>query len=194
MSRLSAIDRFIPCQSDNDRAGLSSPACFRGKGFFPMKNTRTGEKLVCQNPKAYHDYFIQETYEAGIVLMGTEAKSLRGGRANLKDSYAMLKNSEIFLLNCHISPYTEGNRYNHEPLRTRKLLLHKAEIRKLVGRTVEKGLTLIPLKIYFKNGVAKVELGLAKGKKLYDKRESIKEKEGQRDIERALKERSYRQT
>ncbi len=116
-----------------------------------MRDTHTGEKLVCKNPKAYHDYFIQETYEAGMALTGTEVKSLREGKANLKDSYAMLKNSEVFLLNCHISPYAEGNRYNHEPLRTRKLLLHKAEIRKLIGRTVEKGLTLIPLRIYFKN-------------------------------------------
>ena len=156
-----------------------------------MKNTRTGEKLVCQNPKAYHDYFIEATYEAGLALTGTEVKSLREGKANLKDSYAEAKNDEVFLHHCHISPYEAGNRFNHEPRRTRKLLLHKAEIRRLMGRTVEKGYTLVPLKIYFKHGVAKVELGLAKGKKLYDKRQAIKEKQDQRDIERVMKERDY---
>lgn len=144
-------------------------------------------KVVATNKKAYHDYFIQETYEAGISLKGTEVKSLREGKANLKDSYVLIKNSEAFLLNCHISPYSHGNIQNHEPLRTRKLLLHKREIEKLWGKIRETGLTLIPLKIYFSKGKAKVEIGLAKGKRQYEKRDSIKKKEAKREIERHLK-------
>lgn len=144
-------------------------------------------KTVATNRKAYHDYFIQETYEAGISLKGTEVKSLREGKANLKDSYVLIKNSEAFLLNCHISPYSHGNIQNHEPLRTRKLLLHKREIEKLWGKMRETGLTLIPLKIYFSKGKAKVEIGLAKGKRQYEKRDSIKKKEAKREIERHLK-------
>lgn len=144
-------------------------------------------KTVATNRKAYHDYFIQETYEAGISLKGTEVKSLREGKANLKDSYVLIKNSEAFLLNCHISPYSHGNIQNHEPLRTRKLLLHKREIEKLWGKIRETGLTLIPLKIYFSRGKAKVEIGLAKGKRQYEKRDSIKKKEAKREIERHLK-------
>jgi SsrA-binding protein len=145
------------------------------------------EKTVTSNRKAFHDYHIHERYEAGISLVGTEVKSLREGRANLKDSYAVIKDSEAYLLNCHISPYSHGNIQNHDPLRTRKLLLHKKEINKLWGKTSQQGFTLIPLKIYFKNGKAKVEIGLAKGKRQYEKRTAIKEKEARREIERHLK-------
>ncbi len=146
-------------------------------------------KIVCQNRKAYHDYSIEETVEAGIQLLGTEVKSLRDGKANLKDSYVLIKNAEVFLLNCHISPYSHGNIMNHEPLRTRKLLLHKKEIERLRGKSIQKGYTLIPLKIYFKGSYAKVEFGLAKGKRVYEKRETIKEREAKRTIERAMKNR-----
>lgn len=146
-------------------------------------------RIVCQNKKAYHDYSIEETLEAGIQLQGTEVKSLREGKANLKDSYVLLKNSEAFLLNCHISPYSHGNIMNHEPLRTRKLLLHRKEIERFRGKMQQKGYALIPLKIYFKGSHAKVEIGLAKGKRLYEKRETIKEREAKRTIERAMKSR-----
>jgi SsrA-binding protein len=146
-------------------------------------------QIVCQNKKAYHDYSIEETLEAGIQLQGTEVKSLREGKANLRDSYVLLKNSEVFLLNCHISPYSHGNIMNHEPLRTRKLLLHSKEIERLRGKAQQKGYAMIPLKIYFKGSFAKVEIGLAKGKKLYEKRETIKEREAKRTIERAMKSR-----
>jgi len=146
------------------------------------------ENIVCTNRKAYHDYFIEETYEAGISLLGTEVKSLREGKANLKDSYVIIKGGEAFLLNCHISPYSHGNIQNHEPLRTRKLLLHWHEINKIWGKLSQKGYTLIPLKIYFnKKGKAKVEIGLCKGKRQYEKRETIKEKEAQREIQRHLR-------
>ena len=145
-------------------------------------------KVVCQNKKAYHDYFIDETFEAGIVLVGTEVKSLRLGMANLKDSYAMVRNGELFLTNMHISPYKQADRFTRpEPDRTRKLLLHREEINKLIGKTKERGYTLIPTKIYFKNGKAKVEIALAKGKKLFDKRETIKEKTVEREMEKAVK-------
>lgn len=146
-------------------------------------------KVVAQNKKAYHDYYIEETYEAGMVLQGTEIKSIRAGKVNLKDSYARIQNGEMFLLNMHVSPYEQGNRYNHDPLRQRKLLLHKREINKLFGETREAGYALVPLKIYLKNGFAKVLIGLAKGKKNYDKREVLKQKEAKRDIERAFRER-----
>jgi len=145
------------------------------------------ENIASTNRKAYHDYFIQETFEAGIVLLGTEVKSLREGKANLKDSHVLIKDNEAFLLNCHISPYTHGNLQNHDPLRTRKLLLHRREINKLWGALSQQGLTLIPLKIYFKKGKAKVEIGLAKGKRKYEKREAIKEKEADREMQRYLK-------
>ena len=144
-------------------------------------------KIVCQNRKAYHDYSIEETIEAGVQLLGTEVKSLRDGKANLKDSYVIIKGSAVFLLNCHISPYTHGNIMNHEPLRTRKLLLHGKEIERLRGKMQQKGYALIPLKIYFKGAFAKVEIGLAKGKKTYEKREVIKEREAKRTIERAMR-------
>jgi SsrA-binding protein len=146
-------------------------------------------KLVCQNRKAYHDYHIEDTIEAGISLLGTEVKSLREGKANLKDSYVMIKEGQAFLLNCHISPYSHGNRMNQDPLRTRKLLLHRKEINSLAGKAIAKGYALIPLKIYFKDSFAKVEIGLAKGKRLFEKRETIKERESRREIERAMKDR-----
>lgn len=146
-------------------------------------------KQVAQNKKAYHDYFIEETYEAGIVLQGTEIKSIRASRLNLKDSHARIQNGEIYLYNMHISPYEQGNRYNHDPLRVRKLLLHRREINKLIGETKEQGYTLVPLKVYLKNGFAKVLIGLGKGKKQYDKREDLKKKEAKRDIERAFRDR-----
>lgn len=146
-------------------------------------------KVVAQNKKAYHDYFIEETYETGMVLQGTEIKSIRNGRANLKDSYARIHNGEVFLYNMHVSPYEQGNRYNHEPLRTRKLLMHRREINKLIGYTKEEGYALVPLKVYLKNGFAKVLLGLGKGKKKYDKREDLKKKEAKREIERAFRDR-----
>lgn len=145
-------------------------------------------ELVCQNKKAYHDYFIEETLEAGIILAGTEVKSLRAGKANLKDSYARIKGEEIYLVNTHISAYTQADSFHQvEPERTRKLLLHKKEIKRLIGKTREKGFTLIPTKIYFKDGRAKVELALAKGKTLYDKRDTIKKKDVQREMAKAFK-------
>lgn len=154
------------------------------------RDKHSGEKVVATNRKAFHDYFIEEKFEAGVVLQGTEVKSLRDGRVNLQDSYASARNGEVFLYNCHISPYSHGNIMNHDPTRVRKLLLHKKEINKLMGKTQQKGLTLVPLRIYFsKRGHAKVELGLAKGKKLYDRRESIKSREAGREVERAIKER-----
>jgi SsrA-binding protein len=146
-------------------------------------------KLVAQNRKARHDYSVEETFEAGIVLQGTEIKSIRGGRVNLKDSFARVQNGEIFLHNMHISPYEQGNRHNHEPLRTRKLLLHKKEISKLLGATKEQGYSIVPLKLYLKNGFAKILIGLAKGKKNYDKREDLKKKTANREIEKAFRER-----
>ena len=146
-------------------------------------------KLIAQNKKARHDYFIEETYEAGIVLQGTEIKSIRAGRVNLKDSFARIQNGEVFLYNMHVSPYEQGNRYNHEPERTRKLLLHKQQIAKLIGQTKEAGYSLVPLKLYIKDGFAKILIGLGKSKKNYDKREDLKKKEAKRDIERAFRER-----
>ncbi len=144
-------------------------------------------KIVAENRKARHDYFIHETFETGLVLKGTEVKSLRAGRVNLKDSFASIKDGEIFVENMHISPYEKGNIFNHEPLRKRKLLMHKLEIVKLFSKTREKGFTLVPLKIYFTKGKAKLEIALASGKKNYDKRRVLAEKAAKRDIERALK-------
>ena len=150
-----------------------------------MKTT-DGIKTLTENRKARHDYFIHDTYEAGIALTGTEAKSLRAGKANLRDSYAQIdKQAEVYLHNLHISPYEAGNRFNHEPLRVRKLLLHRAEINKLLGKVKEKGYTLVPLKIYMLRGKVKVAIGLATGKKLYDKRHDQAEKDAKREIERA---------
>lgn len=146
------------------------------------------EKPIAQNRKASHDYFIEDTYEAGMVLQGTEIKSIRAGRVNLKDAHARIDNGEVFLINMHIAPYEQGNRYNHDPTRTRKLLLHRREIDRLTGLTQQKGYTLVPLRIYIKNGFAKALIGLGKGKKQYDKREDLKRKQMKRDVERALKE------
>jgi SsrA-binding protein len=146
-----------------------------------------GEKLICNNKKAYHDYSIEEKFEAGMVLQGTEVKSLRTGKANLNDSFAMIKDGEAYLHNLHISPYDFGNRENHDPDRMRKLLLHKQEIVKLFSKVREQGYSLVPLRLYFKDGKAKVEMGLAKGKKLYDKREDLKKKDDHREMAKALK-------
>lgn len=148
---------------------------------------KSGDRVVTENRKARHDYHILETYEAGIVLEGTEVKSLRAGKANLQDSYARVEKGEMLLYNMHVSPYEQGNRFNHEPKRTRKLLLHKQEIKRLHAQTREKGFTLVPLKVYFKNGRAKVLLGLARGKKLYDKRQDIAARDAKRDMDRALR-------
>ena len=144
-------------------------------------------KIVSQNKKAYHDFFILDTYEAGIELKGTEIKSVRKGSVNLKDSFIRIKNDEAFIENMHIAPYEQGNRFNHEPLRTRKLLLHKKQIKKLQKEVKENGLTIFPTKLYFNTSKLKVEVALARGKKLYDKRQDLKEKDSKRDIERALK-------
>ena len=154
-----------------------------------MAKDNSLEKIVCENRKARHDYFIHETYETGIELFGTEVKSLRGGRANLKDAYAMIRNGEVFVEGMHISPYDHGNIFNREPLRPKKLLMHKSEIMKLFGKTREKGFTLIPLRVYFKSGRAKMELALASGKHTFDKRRALADKESKREVERALKER-----
>lgn len=145
------------------------------------------EKNITVNRKAQHEYFIIQTYEAGIVLVGTEVKSLREGKVNLVDSYATIRNGEVWILNLHISEYKQGNINNHNPTRERKLLLNKNEIRKLIGKTKEKGLTLIPLRLYFLKGKVKVELALAKGKKSFDKRDSIAKKDFQREQERKIK-------
>jgi SsrA-binding protein len=149
-----------------------------------------GIKPVASNRKAYHDYFIEETLEAGIALVGTEVKSLRSGRITLRDSYAEIRGGELFLVGVHISPYEQGNVWNHDPMRVRKLLLHRREIERLESRVNERGYSVVPTKVYFKDGRAKVELGLAHGKKLYDKRADLAKKDAQRDMERSLKERS----
>jgi SsrA-binding protein len=150
--------------------------------------TQKTEKVVATNRKAFHDYHIDERYEAGIALQGTEVKAMREGRVNLKDSFARVDRNEVILHNCHISPYSHGNIMNHDPVRPRKLLLHRREINKLMGRTQQKGLTLVPLKMYFNGaGKAKVEIGLGKGKQQFDRREDIKDREARRDVERAMK-------
>ena len=146
-------------------------------------------KIVADNRKARHDYHIHESYEAGLVLTGTEVKSLRAGKANLKDAYARIEHSELMLHNMHVSPYDAGNRFNHEPLRTRKLLMHRSEIDKLMGKTQEKGYTLVPLKLYFTHGMAKIQIGLVTGKKNYDKRQDMAERDAKREIDRAFRER-----
>ena len=144
-------------------------------------------KVITVNRQAYHDYYIERTIEAGIALKGTEIKSIRDGKVNLRGSYAIARNGELWLENAHIAVYEHGNRYNHEPMRSRKLLLHRREINQLVSRVETKGLTLIPLKLYLKGGRAKIELGLGRGKKLYDKREAIAERDVKREIERAIR-------
>ena len=146
-----------------------------------------GTKLIAQNKKAYHDYFIEETIQAGISLAGTEVKSLRMGKCSLKESYIQIKDGEAFIYNMHISPYEQGNIFNKDPLRPRRLLLHKYEIMKLNGKIAEKGYTLVPLQVYFKGSLVKVEVGLARGKKLYDKRQDIAKKDQRREAERDFK-------
>jgi SsrA-binding protein len=149
-----------------------------------------GEKLICSNKKAYHDYFIEEKLEAGLVLQGTEVKSLRAGKANLSDSFMLVRDGEAYLHNLTISHYEFGNRQNHQPDRNRKLLLHRGEINRLYGKIREKGLSVIPLRLYFKDGLVKVEIGLGKGKKMYDKREDLKAKDSHREVAQALKTRN----
>lgn len=144
----------------------------------------SGIKIICDNRKAFHDYSFEEKWEAGIVLAGTEVKSLREGKASLRDGYAILKNGELFLLNAHMTPYSHAGHTNHDPLRTRKLLLHKAELQKLWSKLSIRGYTLIPLKLYFKEGIVKVELGLGKGKKSHDKRATEKERDAKRNLNR----------
>ncbi|MGA8807430.1 MAG: SsrA-binding protein SmpB [Thermoanaerobaculia bacterium] len=148
-----------------------------------------GEKLIASNKKAFHDYFILQKAEAGVALTGTEVKSLRDGKANIKDSYVLFKDGEAFLFNAHISPYSHGNLQNHEPERNRKLLLHRREIEKLREQVVEKGLTVVPLRLYFKGGKIKVEIAVVRGKKLYDKRETEKKRELDREAAVAMKQR-----
>lgn len=155
----------------------------------PSTTHRAGEKTVTLNRQAYHEYHIFDVFEAGMALRGTEVKSIRAGRVNLKDGYGVVKGGEVWLLNCHISPYEQGNRMNHQPLRSRKLLLHRREIRKLIGQTNERGMTLVPLRIYFHKGRAKCEIALAKGKKLFDKREKEKRKTMEREAREAMKQR-----
>jgi SsrA-binding protein len=149
-----------------------------------------GIQVIAQNKKAYHDYHIEETLETGIALTGTEVKSLRASRVNLRDSYAVIEGNELFLVGVHISPYEQGNIFNHDPLRKRKLLAHSREIRRLYGKIQQTGYTLVPTKMYFKDGRAKIEIGLAKGKTTYDKRETLAKKEHQREMERALRSRN----
>jgi len=155
-----------------------------------MATTTRKSSLIADNRRAHHEYHILETFETGIALTGTEVKSLRMGRANLADSFARIEDGQVWLYHMHVAPYTHGNRYNVDPLRPRKLLLHKREISRLIGKTKEQGLTLVPLKLYWHGDWAKVELALVKGKQLFDKREAIAAKSAKRDIERALKERS----
>ena len=146
-----------------------------------------GSRLIANNKKAYHDYFIEETYEAGIALHGTEVKSLRMGKCSIKESFVRIENEEVYIYGMHISPYEKGNIFNRDPLRVKKLLLHKSEIRKMKGKIAEKGYTLVPLKVYFNRSLVKVEIGLAKGKKLYDKRQDIAKKDQRREAEKELK-------
>ena len=150
---------------------------------------RDGVKVVATNRRAFHDYFIDDKIEAGLVLTGTEIKSVREGRVNLREGYVRIAGGEAWLTNVHIAPYEQGNRYNHEPLRERKLLLHREQIDSLVGSARQRGYTIVPLQLYLKSGRAKVEIGLARGKKQYDKREAIAQREAQRDIDRALRSR-----
>ena len=147
----------------------------------------SGIKLIANNKKAYHDYFIEDTYEAGIELVGTEVKSLRQGNCSIKESYISIDDGQVYIIHMHINPYEKGNIFNKDPLRKRKLLLHKSEINKLLGRTKEKGYTIVPLKVYFSKSLVKVEIGLARGKKLYDKRETLAKNDQKREAERDFK-------
>jgi SsrA-binding protein len=154
----------------------------------PQPKSRSGDRIVAQNRKARHEYHVLQTWEAGIALQGTEVKSLREGKANLADAFATISGGEMWLYNMHVSPYEQGNRFNHDPMRPRKLLLHRAELRKLVGQVEQKGLTLVPLDIHFSGGLAKVNLALVRGKKLHDKRDTLRERAVERDMERGFKE------
>lgn len=155
-----------------------------------MADNKSSVKIIAQNKKAYHDYFVDEKYEAGIELFGTEVKSIRAGKVNLKESYCDIKDGEVFVVGMHISPYEQGNVFNKDPLRPKKLLLHKREILKLFGLVSQKGYTLVPLQIYLKNSRVKIEIGLCRGKKLYDKREDMARNDAKRDMERAFKSRN----
>ena len=152
-----------------------------------MAKQKETQKLIANNKKAYHDYFIDESYEAGIALHGTEVKSLRMGKCSIKESFIRIENGEMFVYGMHVSPYENGNIFNKDPMRVKKLLMHKVEINKLAGKIAEKGFTLVPLQVYFKEGRAKVQIGLARGKKLYDKREDIAKKDARRETEREFK-------
>lgn len=153
---------------------------------------KTSIKLIANNKKAYHDFFIEDTFEAGISLHGTEVKSLRMGKCSIKEAFVRIENGEVFVYGMHISPYEKGNIFNKDPLRVKKLLMHRYEINKLMGKIKEKGLTLVPLKVYFKGSLVKVEIGLARGKKLYDKREDIAKKDQRREVEKEFKIRNLR--
>jgi len=154
----------------------------------PEPKTRSGDRVVAKNRKARHEFHVLQTWEAGLVLQGTEVKSLRDGKANLADAYARLDGGELWLYNMHVSPYEAGNRFNHDPLRRRKLLMHRSELRRLVGEVEQKGLTLVPLDVHFSGGIAKVDLALVRGKKLHDKRDTLRERAVARDMERGIKE------
>ena len=159
----------------------------RGGNSVPRQK---GEKMVAQNKKAFHEYFVEETYECGINLQGTEVKSIRQGRINLKESFCMIRNGEIYAEGMHISPYEQGSSFNHDPLRPKKLLMHKSEIRKLAGLVSRQGYALVPLKVYLKDGRMKLELGLCKGKQLHDKRDTAAQRDAQREMERAMRSRN----
>ena len=152
-----------------------------------MAKEKEPQKLIANNKKAYHEYFIDETYEAGIALHGTEVKSMRMGKCSIKESFIRIENGEVFVYGMHVSPYEKGNIFNKDPLRVKKLVMHKYEINELAGKVAEKGYTLVPLQVYFKNGRVKTQIGLARGKKLYDKRESIARKDQRREAERDFK-------
>ena len=155
-----------------------------------MAEKKEAQKLIANNKKAFHDYFIEETYEAGVALHGTEVKSMRLGKCSIKESFIRIENGEVFVYGMHVSPYEKGNIFNKDPMRVKKLLMHRYEINKLAGKIAEKGYTLVPLQVYFREGKVKVEIGLAKGKKLYDKRESIAKKDQRREMEREFKEKN----
>ncbi len=152
-----------------------------------MAKQKEPQKLIANNKKAYHDFFIDETFETGVVLHGTEVKSMRLGKCSIKESFIRIENGEVFVYGMHVSPYEKGNIFNKDPLRVKKLLMHRYEINKLAGKVAEKGYTLVPLQVYFKDGRVKVEIGLARGKKLYDKREDIAKKDARREVEREFK-------
>ena len=152
-----------------------------------MAKQKELQKLIANNKKAYHDFFIDETFETGVVLHGTEVKSMRLGKCSIKESFIRIENGEVFVYGMHVSPYEKGNIFNKDPLRVKKLLMHRYEINKLAGKVAEKGYTLVPLQVYFKDGRVKVEIGLARGKKLYDKREDIAKKDARREVEREFK-------